>query len=68
MEQEKDLVGRLKGMRGLIPVKDVAAELGVTKQKIYEMAATGKLPHVRVGGALRFDPVLLARWVTQHSA
>ena len=68
MDDDRDLVARLKERRALMSVKDVAAEMGVHKQTIYDLLYSGSMPHVRVGSALRIDPVLLARWVASHSA
>ena len=33
---------------------DVAARLGVTKQRVYDLAREGIIPHVRLGRSIRF--------------
>ncbi len=55
------------GHRGMPPklmtVAEVAGWLGVAPKTIYKWAALGKLPCVRMGTLLRFDPCEIARWV-----
>ncbi len=37
-------------------VKEVAERLGMSRTWVYEKAASGELPCLHLGGALRFDP------------
>jgi excisionase family DNA binding protein len=37
-------------------VAEVAHALGVSRTWVYEHAASGQLPSLRIGGGLRFDP------------
>ena len=50
------------------PVKiDVAAELlGLHPQTLYRWTRQGKLPSVKMGGAVRIDPGQLAEWVKER--
>jgi excisionase family DNA binding protein len=48
----------------LMTVEDVARFLGVHEKTIYDWAARGWLPCVRVGSRLRFDPRDVNRWVS----
>jgi excisionase family DNA binding protein len=41
---------------GLLPVREVAARLGVNASTVYRLCAERKLPHVRVSKAIRVDP------------
>jgi excisionase family DNA binding protein len=38
------------------PTPDVASYLKVSRSWVYHRAEAGLLPHLRVGGLLRFDP------------
>jgi hypothetical protein len=44
-------------------VKWLADFLGVSKSWVYQACAGGRLPCVRVGAALRFDPHVITSWV-----
>lgn len=37
--------------------------LGVSRLLIYKRARTGRIPCFRIGGAVRFDPAIVARWL-----
>ena len=63
-----NLIEELEARRGGIKVSDVATILGVGDKHIYRMAARGQLPSFRVGGAVRFDPQEVAKWLrTKYS-
>ncbi|MBI5886164.1 MAG: helix-turn-helix domain-containing protein [Deltaproteobacteria bacterium] len=47
----------------LLTVKDVAIRLKVGKTTVYEWAALGLIPCVRLNGVLRFDESELQTWV-----
>jgi excisionase family DNA binding protein len=44
-------------------VKTLAERLAVTPLTIYRMVAEGKLPAVRIGRAIRFDPDAVAAFL-----
>lgn len=58
-----NLIEELESRSGAIKVSDLAAILGVDDKHIYRMAARGQLPSFRVGGAVRFDPQEVAKWL-----
>lgn len=43
-------------MADLITARQAAQRLGLSPRKIYELAATGRLPSFRFDDAIRFDP------------
>ncbi len=56
-------VGRaalLPGVETLLTVTQVAALLGVCRATVYSMVERGELPHLRLGGLIRFRPEDLA--------
>ena len=46
-------------------VKDLAAQLQVKDKTIYAWISQGKIPYVKVNGAIRFDPGDIESWL-QH--
>lgn len=58
-----NLIEELEARHGAMKVCDLTELLGVDDKHIYRMAARGQLPSFRVGGAVRFDPQELAKWL-----
>ncbi len=57
---------RLGNSSGIFALRDVAwmAEfLGVSKSWVYQATASGRLPCVRIGALVRFDPAVIKAWV-----
>ena len=40
----------------MLTVADVALRLRLSRATVYKLVAEGKLPHVRIGNAIRFLP------------
>jgi excisionase family DNA binding protein len=53
----------LRNRTQAITAGELASLLGVSDKMIYRMAATGKIPHFRVGAAIRFDPGAISDWL-----
>ncbi len=47
----------------LLVVREVAELLRFNQKTVYEMAAAGRLPCIRIGGRLRFHPGDLTKWL-----
>ena len=47
----------------LLTVKDMATRLQVKEKTIYAWASQGKIPCVRVNGAIRFDAREIEQWL-----
>jgi len=47
----------------LFDVRAAAQLLSVSTRTVYELVARGELPHVRVGGQIRFVPSALEEWL-----
>lgn len=45
---------------------DLAPLLGVTRTRNYQLLATGELPSVRIGGAIRIPRLAWAAWLEQQ--
>ena len=48
-----------------LTVSDVAEILHVSVRQVYSLAASSKVPYMRVGGCIRFDPSEFAAWLRQ---
>ena len=49
--------------RLLLRIPEVTETLGIGRTKIYELIATGELPTIRVGRAVRISVSTLQKWV-----
>ncbi len=58
-----NLIEQLEARNGAMKVSELCELLGVDDKHIYRMAARGSLPSFRVGGAVRFDPQEVAKWL-----
>lgn len=54
---------QLRATRRPLTVRQAAEALGLHEQTVYKWSRTGRIPTLRIGGALRFDPSLLADWL-----
>jgi excisionase family DNA binding protein len=48
----------------LLDVRETARFLNVSVRTIYLLVSRDELPHVRIGGQLRFVPSVLDAWLT----
>ena len=51
---------------GLVGVERAAALLGIQVSTMYTWCEKRRVPHIRIGRALRFDLADLSRWVAEH--
>lgn len=47
----------------LVTVKELSSALNVRAKTLYQWAALGQIPHVKLNGALRFDMDDISAWV-----
>ena len=52
--------------RLLLRVPEVAERLGIGRTKIYQMIATGELPTIHIGRAVRVSASSLQKWVEER--
>jgi excisionase family DNA binding protein len=50
----------------LVDIHDIADHLGVTVRHIRQLVAERRIPYVKWGKLLRFDPHEVAAWLTQR--
>lgn len=48
-------------------VAQAAKELQVSEKHLYRLCREKRIPHVRVGSALRFSPTDLQAWLTDRA-
>ncbi len=51
---------------GLLDVGGAAERLGVTVRFVRRLVAERRIPYVKVGKFVRFDPVEVERWIDEH--
>jgi len=61
-------IGRCDVGQAIMTIKDLAAYLKLTEKTAYRLAAEGKIPGFKVGGAWRFQEREIDRWISQQSA
>jgi excisionase family DNA binding protein len=62
-----DLVAIIEGKCGAWSASELAELLGCSGKHIYALAKTGRMPHLRIGGMIRFDPRVTADWLRERS-
>jgi excisionase family DNA binding protein len=58
---------QLRATHRPLTVKQVADTLGLHPQTLYKWTRTGRVPVMRIGGALRFDSQVLALWLEDRT-
>jgi len=61
------LVERLKSRTKVLRAAELASLLEVTPQHLYKLAASGRMPSIRVARAIRFDPQQVASWLLESA-
>ena len=57
------LAGHIAAMPGAISAPKLAQLLGVSRSYIYQLASDNRIPYLRIGHLLRFDPSAVAAWL-----
>ena len=52
----------------LLTEREAAEVLAISPRKLWELRMCGKIPCVRIGRAVRYDPADLKAWITQQKA
>ena len=62
-DRRRSALGEASRSQAMRDVTWVAEFLGVSKSWVYQAVAGGRLPCVRIGAAVRFDPSVIRAWV-----
>jgi excisionase family DNA binding protein len=54
--------------RLLLTAREAAAALSISARKLWALTASGDVPHVRIGRAVRYPADALAEWVARRTA
>jgi excisionase family DNA binding protein len=60
---DNDLVSRIEKLPGALTASELATLLNMGKTAVYDMAATGRIPSIKIGATVRFDPARTAAWL-----
>ena len=52
--------------RGLVSPAVTAVRLGLSRPRVYALAAAGEIPSIKFGRAVRFDPEDVERYIQKH--
>ena len=58
--------GESKDKNDLVPISEVARQLGLSKPHVYNLAKSGELPSIKFGKVVRFDPRDVERFILEH--
>jgi excisionase family DNA binding protein len=61
------MIERLEKTSGMLDGSQVAEMLTIHPVTIRKWVAAGKIPHVRIGGRVKFDPGALAEWLDKRT-
>ena len=59
-----DFIGQL---RSLLTANQLGEYLSVSPKTIFQWSKQGRIPVIRMGSALRFDPKAIATWLGTHT-
>lgn len=62
-----DLATKIERLTGLLTAPQLVPLLGMSRTTIYQYVADGRIPYIRIGTMIRFDPHAIAAWLRQHA-
>jgi hypothetical protein len=60
------IIAIIAARRGAWSAPDLAELLGCSGIHVYALAKSGRMPHLRIDGMIRFDPAATARWLSER--
>jgi len=61
--ESESLASLVRRRRTAWTAEELAEVLSLSRKHIYKMAKKGRMPSLRIGGAIRFDPHTTAAWL-----
>jgi excisionase family DNA binding protein len=58
-----NIIALIENRSGAWSAPELADLLRCTGKHIYALAKSGRLPHLRIGSMIRFDPAATAEWL-----
>src|SRR5512143_547720 len=65
-ERVEERIKKIPELRRLITAKEASQYLSLSTDTIYQMAASKKLPYLKIGARVLFDIKSLDQWVDKH--
>ena len=65
-ERMDDRIKKIPELRRLITAKEASQFLSLSTDTVYRMAATKKLPYLKIGDRVLFDVKALDHWIERH--
>lgn len=65
-ERMDDRIKKIPELRRLITAKEASQYLSLSTETVYRMAASKKLPYLKIGDRVLFDIKSLDQWVEKH--
>ena len=62
MSRSKALSPVSPSVEPLWDARELAQRLGIHRTRLYQLVRTGRIPHLRVGRVVRFDPEAIRTW------
>jgi len=59
----ESLASLVRRRRTAWTAEELAEVLSLSRKHIYKLAKKGRMPSLRIGGAIRFDPHAIAAWL-----
>jgi excisionase family DNA binding protein len=66
--QTLSIAETVRHRRNALTAEELAELLSFSTKHIYKLAKTHRIPSLRIGGALRFDPGRTADWIEGKAA
>ena len=51
---------------GLLTAKDLAKMLAVSDKTVYSFVAKGRIPYLKIGSSVRFQPAAIRTWLKER--
>jgi excisionase family DNA binding protein len=61
--ESETLASLVRRRRTAWTAEELAEVLSLSRKHIYKLAKKGRMPSLRIGGAIRFDPHATAAWL-----
>lgn len=53
-------------MKKLLKISEVAELIGISIRTLYDWSASGRIPSIKINGALRYDADEINGWINGH--
>jgi len=63
LQATQSLPDMIRGQRRAWTAEELSGILSLSRKHFYKLAKQGRIPSIRIGGAIRFDPATTASWL-----